>query len=109
MLIHAEILRCAGVQINIQTFHVETFPIASRPLWNLALSPSGHLLWEYMRYIGFAVVLVFPALMSENFEISNHGVFFRGPGAPNRSYTRGNHSTSKTYPKILNSEFLSES
>ena len=61
--------------MNIQTFRVETFPIASRPLWNLALSPSGHLLSEYMHYIGFAVVLVFLTLMSENFEISDHGVF----------------------------------
>ena len=75
MLIHAGILCCTGVQINIQTFHVKTFPIASRPLWNLALSPSGHLLPEYMHYIGFAVVLVFPILMSENFEISDHSVF----------------------------------
>ena len=75
MLIHAGILCCAGVQTNIQTFRVETFPIASRPLWNLVLSPSGHLLSEYMHYIGFAVVLVFPTLMSENFEISDHGVF----------------------------------
>ena len=75
MLIHAGILCCPVVQINIQTFPVETFPTASRPLWNLALSPSGHLLSEYMHYIGFAVVLVFPTLMSENSEISDHGVF----------------------------------
>ena len=75
MLIHAGILCCTGVQINIQTFCVETFRIASRPLWNLALSPSGHLLSEYMLYIGFAVVLVIPTLMSENTEISDHGIF----------------------------------
>ena len=109
MLIHAGVLCCAGVQINIQTFRVEIFPIASRPLWNLALPPSGHLLSEYMHYIGFAAVLVFPTLMSANFEISDHGVFFQGPGAPNRSYTTGNHSAFKTYPKIPNSEFLSKS
>ena len=91
------VLKVVSVNQNIRlTFCVETFPIASRPLWNLALSPSGHLLWEYMRYIGFAVVLVFLTLMSENFEISDHGLFFQGPGAPNRSYTRGNHRTSKT-------------
>ena len=82
MLIHAGILCCAGVQINIQTFRVETFPIASRPLWNLALSPSGHLLSKYMHYIGFAVVLVFPTLMSENFEISDHAVFSRVQALP---------------------------
>ena len=58
-----------------QTFHIETFSIASRPLWNLALSPPGHLLSEYMHYIGFADVLVFPTLMSEKFEISDHGIF----------------------------------
>ena len=88
MLIHAGILCCAGVQISIQTFLVETFPISGRPLWNLALSPSGHLLSEYMHYIGFAVVLVFPTLMSANFEISDHGVFSRTQALP-ISHIRG--------------------
>ena len=37
-------------------------------------SPSGHLLST----IGFTAVLVFPTLMSANFEISDHVVFFFG-------------------------------
>ena len=59
--------------------------------------------------IGFAVVLVLPTLMSANFQISDHGVFFLGPSARNRSYTMVNHRAFKTYPKISNSEFLSRS
>ena len=47
--------------------------------------------------------------MSANFEISDHGVFFRGPGARNPSYTMVNHGACKTYPKISNGEFLSKS
>ena len=35
---------------DLQTFCVEIFPIASRPLWKLTLSPSGHLLSEYMHF-----------------------------------------------------------
>ena len=109
MLIHAGILCCTGVRINIQTFCVETFPIANIPLWNLAVSHPGHLLWDYMHYIGFAAVLVFPTLMSENFEISDHGVF---PGVQVLpiDHTHGEIiALFKTYPKILNSEFLSKS
>ena len=108
MLIHAGILCCPRVQINIQTFHVETFPIDSRPLWNLALSPSGHLLWEYMHYTGFAFVLVFPTLMSENFEISDYGVF-SGVQALPIGHIRGEITALLKHPKISYSEFLSNS
>ena len=100
MLIHAGILCSAGLQ---------TFPIVSRPLWNLAFSPSGHLLSEYMHYIGLAVVLVFPTLMSENFEISDMA-FFSGVQALPIGQIRGEITAlSKTYSKISNSDFLYKS
>ena len=106
MLIHAGILCCAGVQINIQTSRVE---ISSRPLWNLALSPSGHLLSEYVHYHWLRC-----CVSLSDFDISKlrdqwSWRFFRGQGAPNRSFTTVGHSVFKTYPKISNSEFLSKS
>ena len=107
MLIHTGILCCAGVQINIQTFRVEISPNTSRPLWNLALSPSGHLLSEYMHYHWLR-----SCVSLSDFDISNfrdHGVFFLGPCTRNPSYTTVNQSAFKTYPKISNSEFLSQS
>ena len=109
MLIHAEILCCAGVQVNIQTFRVEIFSIASRPLWNLALSPSGHLLSEYMHYHWLRCCVSLSDFDVSKFRDQWSWRFFRGAGARNRSYTTVNHRAFKTYPKILNSEFLSKS
>ena len=63
--------------------------------------------------IAIAVVLVFPTLMSANFEISDHWSkrFFWVQALPiqNWSYTMVNHSAFKTNPKISNSHFLSKS
>ena len=109
MLIHTGILCCAGVQTNIQTFRVEIFPIASRPLWNLALSPSGHLLSEYMHYHWLRGCVSLSDFNVSTFRDQWSWHFFRGRGARNRSYTLVNHSAFKTYPKILNGEVLSKS
>ena len=109
MLIHAGILCCAGVQINIQIFVLKSF-------WSIvdhsgiSRSPLQAIFYRNIcTTTGFAVMLVFPTLMYANFKISNHGVFFRDPGARNRLYTTVNHSAFKTYPKISNSKFLSKS
>ena len=109
MLIHAEILCCTGVQINMQTFRVQIFPIASRPLWNLALSHSGQLLSEYMHYHWLRCCDSLSSFDVSKFRDQWSWRFFRGPCARNWSYTTVNHSAFKTYPKILNSEFLSKS
>ena len=105
MLVHAGSLCCAGFRLTYKLFELKSFPLLVDHC-GISLSPLQATFYRNIcSTIGFAVVLVFPTLMSANFEISDHGVFFRGPGARNRSHTTVNHSAFKTYPKISNSKF----
>ena len=79
MLIHAGILCCAGVQINIETFCVEFFrSIVDH--YRISHSPLQVIFDRNIcTIIGFPVVLVLMTLMSAKpVEISGHGIFFPG-------------------------------
>ena len=77
MLIHAGILCCAGVQINIQTYRVEFF---RSPVDHCRISRSPLQVIFYQNIcttIGFPVALIFLTLMSAKpAEINGHGVFY---------------------------------
>ena len=77
MQIHAGILCCAGIQINIQTFHVEFFRLLVGHC-RISRFPLQVIFYRNIcTTIGFPVVLVLPTLMSAKpVEISGHGVFY---------------------------------
>ena len=73
MLIYAGILYCAGVQIKIQLFPVEVFPIVDQ--CRISLSPLQVIFYRTIcTSTGFPVVLVLPNSMSASVEISDHGI-----------------------------------
>ena len=76
MLIHTGILCCVGVQINIQTFHVDFFESLIDHC-RISRSPLQVIFYQNICItIGFPVVLVLPTLMSAKpVEISDHAVF----------------------------------